>query len=222
MRFPTNSTDTHFSIPFGDPDPNARFKRHAGIDINVPTGTDVFAPVSGVVTAYTAGVFHGQVIEIRGDDGLFYHMLHNSKLLVNPGSRVTEGQLVAKSGATGQGITGAHVHYGIAKKSLPNVTDFSDFIDPNSVKGESVSKVDKELAGRLLTAYFTPEQIQAEGGDKFVSSWVGTESNAMINALFESPQFRNKRLDAEHNAKLVKDGVGDFEPVAEQLYKKKG
>ena len=122
--------NTSQSIPFGGADPAAKFGKHAGIDYGVPVGRDVFAPISGTVTDYVWGQYHGNVVQIF--DGTNYpHMLHNSQLLVKPGDKVKEGQVVAKSGATGQGITGPHVHFGVGKKSLPTITNFNEFINPN-------------------------------------------------------------------------------------------
>lgn len=146
MRIPVNQPySTTQSIPFGSPDSAARFGKHAGIDYAVKVGSNVYASVSGVVTSYIYGQFHGNVVEIHGDDGKFYHMLHNSELLVKPGQRVSEGELVSKSGATGEGVTGPHVHFGVANKSLPNVTGFSDFFDPNVLikQGEGMASTDR-------------------------------------------------------------------------------
>ena len=75
------------------------------------------------------------------------------------------------------------------------------------------SNVDRSVAGQLLTAYFTPQQLEGEAKAKgwtveqFISSWVGTDTHAMIKALYESPQFRDKRLNADHNAKLVAESA---------------
>src|SRR3954467_9488769 len=101
MRRPV---DPPFSISteFGVPDSAAKFGRHAGIDYAVPSGRGVFAPVSGTVTDYVWGDYHGNVVQIF-DGTYYYRMMHNTELLVSSGQLVVEGQLVAKSGATGLG-----------------------------------------------------------------------------------------------------------------------
>lgn len=106
----------------------AKFLYHSGVDYALPTGREVYAPIGGTVTAYTWAQFHGNVVQIKGDDGLHHRLMHNSQLLVSPGQRVNEGQLVAKSGATGDGVTGPHVHWDICIKAVPLA--FSDFRDP--------------------------------------------------------------------------------------------
>ena len=59
------------------------------------------------------------------------------------------------------------------------------------------SVIDLNTAKQGFIAYWTPEQVAQAGGDAFVAGFVGTESNAFINALATSPQFTNKRLDQE-------------------------
>lgn len=105
----------------------SKFRYHSGVDYAFPSGREIYAPISGTVSGYTWGRFHGHTVQIF--DGAFYHrMMHNSQLRVSPGQRVTEGQLVAISGTTGQGVTGPHCHWDICTK--PEATAFSDFRDP--------------------------------------------------------------------------------------------
>lgn len=125
-RRPVNSPYT-ITFTFGEPTSTAKFGRHSGVDYGVATGSDVFAPTSGVITDYTNGQYHGLVVQIF--DGRHYHrMMHNSSVLVSPGNRVSEGQVVARSGATGQGVTGPHVHWDICTEKIP--TSFNSFISP--------------------------------------------------------------------------------------------
>lgn len=207
MRFPTNPPiDTKYSIPFGATDNAAKFGKHAGIDINVPIGTNVYAPVSGVITPYISGVYHGQVVEILGDDGHYHHMFHNSKLLARPGNRVSEGQLVGISGASGLGVTGSHVHYGVAKKSVPNITSFSDFTDPNSLKEEKPMPNEGDVHNAYLQANgrkATPEEVKV---------YTSKPWNAK-DGLY----YGKVRVDFD-NAKNATPG--NLVPVTEQLYKK--
>jgi len=117
----------------------------------VGTGTNVYAPVSGVVTGYTWGQYHGHTVEIRGDNGQHHHMFHNSQLHVSPGQRVNEGQLVAKSGGTGQRITGPHLHWGVATKPLTSISSFNDFINPlSTIKGGDMADKINLSTARIL------------------------------------------------------------------------
>lgn len=140
MRYPVdNRIKIPGLIPFGGTDPAGRFGRHAGDDSANSTGTPVFAPASGVATAYTTNSykaggtdheFHGNTVEIRTPAGLYPHVFHMSRVVITPGQEVKEGDLVGYSGATGKGITGPHVHFGVATRSVPTVTSFDQYLDP--------------------------------------------------------------------------------------------
>lgn len=131
MRLPVNPP-YNFGFKWRVPTTTAVYGLHSGIDYAVATGTNVYAPVAGIVTGYTTGPFHGLTVEIYDPKGKRWHrMMHNSKLLVKPGSRVDEGEVVARSGATGRGVTGPHVHYDVRSKDKH--TSINDFINPESL-----------------------------------------------------------------------------------------
>ncbi len=82
---------------------------HNGIDIGVKTGTEVMAAISGKVTlAGWDGGYGYSVVISDGDIEIRY--AHLSEMLVEKGDIVTAGQLVAKSGNTGNS-TGPHLHF---------------------------------------------------------------------------------------------------------------
>lgn len=86
---------------------------HYGVDVAVPTGTQVTAPAGGVVTLAQADLyFTGGTVIIDHGHGLFTVLVHLSRLLVQEGARVERGQPVALSGATGR-ATGPHLHWGM-------------------------------------------------------------------------------------------------------------
>lgn len=86
-------------------------KLHAGIDIPCSTGTSVVAAASGNVV--DAG-YNGNYLKINHGNELETMYLHCSKLLVSAGSRVSGGQTIARSGATGM-VSGAHLHFVVKK-----------------------------------------------------------------------------------------------------------
>lgn len=88
---------------------------HEGIDIVVPTGTSVRATRSGRVTVSGWVGAYGYVVYIDHGDGISSRYAHNSRLLVRPGDYVTQGQVIALSGSTGQS-TGPHVHFEIRER----------------------------------------------------------------------------------------------------------
>ncbi len=114
------------SSPFGvRADPFTKQRRfHNGVDYDVPMGTNVWAAASGlVVYAGRQGGYGNQVVLDHGD-GVRTHYSHLSRILVEAGQTVNEGDVIAYSGSTGRS-TGPHLHFA--------VTDGPEFIDPVAV-----------------------------------------------------------------------------------------
>lgn len=85
---------------------------HTGVDLGTKTGTPIAATASGVVTsAGWAGGYGKQVIIDHGG-GVKSAYAHLSTILVGNGQRVEQGEIIGKSGATGN-VTGAHLHFEI-------------------------------------------------------------------------------------------------------------
>jgi len=86
---------------------------HYGVDVAVPTGTPVVAPAGGVVALAEPDLyFTGGTLIIDHGHGLSSVLVHLSRLLVQPGERVRQGQRIALSGMTGR-ATGPHLHWGV-------------------------------------------------------------------------------------------------------------
>lgn len=84
---------------------------HGGVDFPVPTGSSVFAAASGtVIIAVHQTYSYGNYIVIDHGNGLSTLYAHNSSLLVGVGDHVNKGQVIARSGSTGNS-TGPHCHF---------------------------------------------------------------------------------------------------------------
>lgn len=84
---------------------------HGGVDVAVPTGTPILAPADGVVTlAVTDMYYTGGTVVVDHGHGLTSILIHLSKLLVQPGQAVRQGETVGLSGMTGR-ATGPHLHW---------------------------------------------------------------------------------------------------------------
>jgi murein DD-endopeptidase MepM/ murein hydrolase activator NlpD len=84
---------------------------HFGVDIAVPTGTPVRAPAPGIVTLAVPDMFFsGGTLILDHGHKLSSSFLHLSKLYVEVGDRVEQGDLIAEVGATGR-VTGAHLDW---------------------------------------------------------------------------------------------------------------
>jgi murein DD-endopeptidase MepM/ murein hydrolase activator NlpD len=84
---------------------------HFGLDIAAPTGSPVFAPADGVITmTHPDMYFSGGTIILDHGQGLSSTFLHLSKILVEAGTVVRKGDLIAEIGATGR-ASGPHLDW---------------------------------------------------------------------------------------------------------------
>ncbi len=90
---------------------------HHGRDYGVPTGTPLVAPTKGrVVYAGKNNQGYGNLIEIQTDDGKTVYLAHLSQINVRMGQTVQAGQLIGKTGNTGNS-TGPHLHLEVRQGS---------------------------------------------------------------------------------------------------------
>jgi len=83
---------------------------HAGIDLEVPLATPVFAAFEGTVQFSGWNGAHGQQVELQHDAHWTTRYSHLQEILVKPGVRVKKGAVIALSGQTGM-ATGPHLHF---------------------------------------------------------------------------------------------------------------
>nr|WP_083608138.1 M23 family metallopeptidase [Teredinibacter haidensis] len=86
---------------------------HFGLDIAGPVGTPIFAPAGGVVTLVDDDMFYsGGTLIVDHGYGICSTFIHLSEILVTVGQRISQGDVIAKMGATGR-VTGAHLDWRI-------------------------------------------------------------------------------------------------------------
>lgn len=140
-------------------------KGHSGIDVAVPEGVGVPSLVSGevVYSGWCGG--YGYFISVEDEEGIFWNMGHNSQLLFEVGDYVTQGQVIAFSGNTGNS-TGPHIHierrlystFGLATDPIDFVSALWNLTgwDPNDstgVWGNIVPNIDFDFSN-----YFAPSE----------------------------------------------------------------
>lgn len=86
---------------------------HYGVDIAAPVGRPVLAPAGGVVSLVEPDLyFSGGTLLIDHGHGISSSFLHLSRIDVEAGQRVEQGDLIGAIGATGR-VTGAHLDWRI-------------------------------------------------------------------------------------------------------------
>lgn len=100
-------------------------KMHKGIDIAMPTGTEIHSCSSGTVLASDYNNSMGNYVRVAASNGYTLTYMHMSERKVKKGDNVLEGDVLGLVGSTGDS-TGPHLHLGIQNPS-------GDYINPRSV-----------------------------------------------------------------------------------------
>ena len=83
---------------------------HTGLDVAAPTGTRIVAAAGGTVSYVKySNVSYGNCVKISHGNGVETLYAHCSELYVSQGQTVSQGQLIATVGSTGNS-TGPHLH----------------------------------------------------------------------------------------------------------------
>lgn len=94
-------------------------KQNDGINVAVPEGTPIKAAEDGVV-AYSGNELkgYGNLVLIRHSNGYVTAYAHASEVMVKRGEAIKRGQVIAKSGQTGE-VGSPQLHFEIRKGSSP-------------------------------------------------------------------------------------------------------
>jgi murein DD-endopeptidase MepM/ murein hydrolase activator NlpD len=97
----------------------ANGKANDGINLAVPEGTPVKAADDGVV-AYSGNELkgYGNLVLVRHANGYVTAYAHASELMVKRGDTIKRGQVIAKSGQSGE-VQSPQLHFEIRKGSSP-------------------------------------------------------------------------------------------------------
>jgi murein DD-endopeptidase MepM/ murein hydrolase activator NlpD len=117
-------------------------RMHKGVDFGVPIGTPVMAAGAGTIAFMGVQHGYGNFVLVNHGNGYataYGHLSHFAPGL-HIGSRVRQGQMIAKSGMSGM-ATGPHLHYEIRVNSVQ--------VNPTTVKIAQ----GRLLSGRELRDY---------------------------------------------------------------------
>ena len=91
-----------------------------GIDISVPEGTPVHAAENGTILYSGAELKggYGKIVLIKHDSGYITAYAYNGELNVKVGERVKRGQVIAKSGQSGN-ATSPQLHFEVRRNNSP-------------------------------------------------------------------------------------------------------
>ncbi|MGF1748588.1 peptidoglycan DD-metalloendopeptidase family protein [Vibrio cionasavignyae] len=119
MRYPVKNTRITSGFNPNRRHPvTGRVSPHNGTDFGVRTGTPVLTTGDGVVAMVRNHPYAGKYVVVDHGGPYKTRYLHLSKILVKKGQKITRGQRIGLSGATGR-VTGPHLHYELIVRGRP-------------------------------------------------------------------------------------------------------
>jgi murein DD-endopeptidase MepM/ murein hydrolase activator NlpD len=108
----------HFPITSGfgyrlNPVTKDRISFHRGMDFGAPKNTLVLAAFDGTVEETSHESAGGNYVLINHGSGIKTIYMHLNGFEVNPGDKVKQYEVIARSGNTGTSTTGPHLHFGV-------------------------------------------------------------------------------------------------------------
>ena len=142
--------------------PILRFARmHRGIDFGAGYGAPIVAAADGQVTRAGWAGGYGRQVRIAHGGGIATSYSHMSRLVVEPGTMVHQGQLIGYVGSSGLS-TGPHLHYEVYRNGTA--------VNPMSVKFASRSLLEgpelerfKARLGQLMAIGTRPAAAPSNG-----------------------------------------------------------
>ncbi|BAS54245.1 hypothetical protein NIES2135_05050 [Leptolyngbya boryana NIES-2135] len=180
---------------------------HDGIDLGTPIGTPVVSPMDGKVirsggTQGKDGEFggYGRLVEVAFKDGTTAFFAHLSQNLVKVGEQVKAGQILAKTGSSGDG-TGPHLHLGASKNGQS--------IDPSFLLGYKRinSPTQGTAAGSNALTDLQAEQEAAKEARELLAKRRAKDKEATDRARLERDRdlaLQRQREDAESESAIAK------------------
>ncbi len=132
---------------------------HTGSDLGAPLGTPVVATQAGRVSmADFAGGYGLMVVLRHSDDTLESRYAHLSRLLVQPGDWVEQGEVVGLVGSTGNS-TGPHLHFELRQRTENGWV----VLNPDSMLQQTLGTLVQALGNSVLA--FADKSIEGTKGD---------------------------------------------------------
>jgi len=128
-------------------------KMHTGVDFAAPTGTPIYAAGDGVVKRAGRNGGYGNYVQIRHNGEFSTAYAHLSRILVEPGERVQQGDVIGRVGSTGRS-TGPHLHYEIIRNGQK--------VNPMSVRFQPAIKLAGAELERFLAHKAETDRLYAD------------------------------------------------------------
>lgn len=196
--------------------------RHYGVDFGMPAGTNIYAVKGGIADRVWTDFGGGNSIQIKTGANEWNWYMHLSKQIARQGQRIKAGQLIGLSGATGNFVRGAHLHFQLMRGSHPgNDTAVDPMQWLKSLKGavsaiggsgynlakSAILKAQEILGGQYKSPFITNEMLRVAKRESnytsdAVNNWDinaqrGTPSKGMFQMI--EPTFKAYALRGHEN-----------------------
>ena len=213
----------HIAAPYGPRDQSGKYDFHAGVDFHVPEGTKIHAVKAGTVEKaiqWDGEDGSGTWVLIDHGDGEKSAYLHLSKLSVREGESVDAGEVVGRSGSTGNTIPHLHFTYMVGVEG--NGADETRARNPLELLPHSpmpeptVTFTDDSVVITMVVTPMTVQQLSLEGEGE-----VREVDYADIAALGNPDRDEQTQaglwigvvdMDAEHFEMTLRPDPPDFVP----------
>jgi murein DD-endopeptidase MepM/ murein hydrolase activator NlpD len=112
---------------------------HNGIDLEAPTGTCLYAPENGTITAVDDNSYGKKIrLKSRQYEHVFGHL---AEWNVAIGNKVKAGQLIGWCNNTGKFTTGSHLHWGVRPIKYDKDNGYSGYVDHREFLDMTVYKL---------------------------------------------------------------------------------
>ena len=166
-------------------------RTHKGIDIGSPSGTEVIAPLDGVVINSKDNASEcGGFIKIKHNDNLFTKYCHIKKIKVAKGASVKQGDVIGISGGgledPNRGTTsGPHLHFEVIKDGV-NV-DPALYIGKNVNTNKNTSKTNNAIyAARTDMATDASLEVTESIKNRLIKEQGFKDKNAIVISSIKS------------------------------------
>ncbi len=123
-------------------------RMHKGIDIGAPYGTPIHAAIDGIVAFAGRSAGYGNFVKLSHGSGLATGYGHMSRIAVNPGTRVAQGQIIGYVGSTGMS-TGPHLHYEMWRNGAAINPRSISFTQVAQLSGDALREFKRRVAALL-------------------------------------------------------------------------
>jgi murein DD-endopeptidase MepM/ murein hydrolase activator NlpD len=120
-------------------------RMHQGVDFGASHGEPIMAAAGGTVSFAGWHGGHGQYVMLRHTGELATAYGHMAKILVKPGQRVRQGEVIGHVGSTGLS-TGPHLHYEVWLRGKPVNPVSLRFIGGSELTGGALAEFRRQMA----------------------------------------------------------------------------